>query len=145
MVASRNTPVKIWSAFNDAPKGPVDMLGITIVLDDTDVSGRQFKFCCVERVFLERPAQRGDSGSLAAWNDRRHVMGVQFAGDVTFDSQGHEVPLRGSYYTRAGEIQTAFKSAGTQFTHYWGTSSSNFYWRPSVTQYDTLTGQSQCQ
>jgi len=144
MIASNNTLVKIWSAFNDAPKGRVDMLGATITLDDSDFSGRQLKFCCVERAFMERPVKAGDSGSLVAWDQSRHVMGVQFAGDFTYDYNGNPVFLRGSYYTRAGEIQTAFRSAGTQFTHYWGNSSSSFYWRPSVTRNDTLTGPGHC-
>jgi hypothetical protein len=124
-IAQPGTSIKMWGAFSDAPKGTVQFLDGTVIVDD---AGILYCFTPIDVASIER-IQGGDSGALVAWNgsSTRHVTGLAI-GQQLF-------PYRGVYYIGADYLVNALFNAGLGFNHYWGYDNTTVR-RPSATQYD---------
>lgn len=114
----------MWGAVSDAPKGTVQELGASVLVNGDD--GGVYCFTPMVLASIQRVAG-GDSGALVAWNGEstRHVTGLMVAGNSSDSTIS---------YIRADDLMTAFRNAGVEFDHYWGTNSTTL--RPSTTQYD---------
>lgn len=119
--------LKLWGVMSHAPKGNLYTTEGTFTAIGTD-SIRRFREGPLDQVRLERPAIRGDSGGLVAWNgsDNRQVAGLFIAA-----STGDE---RIATYIRADYIKTAFRDAGRSFDHYFGNDATAS--RPSTFEFD---------